>query len=178
MKQENRLPQFDSMPGEKRTTVCQGDLTPDLFEAGRKARADEVPAAIESSAAPVEKAGVMRRLAGRLKNLRRYVSRGGTKAKGPVRPEQTEFALSRIKVVRNDLSDSDLEVIPAMKQTSKIPAEGVRAGGGRLQPFGIIWNRLSAPLLRRAAQEFHTTQRERGKLLAQPSADGGGARGS
>jgi len=76
---------------------------------------------------------------------------------------QTEFSLERVKVVRNDLTDSDFEL------ASK---------AGPRQPLGMVWNRLSARLLRQAAQEFNLAQKQRGKLLTQAGDGRGTPRGA
>jgi len=80
------------------------------------------------------------------------------------RPVQTEFSLERVKVVRNDLSDSDFGIC-ANKTTPR-------------QPLGMVWNRLSARLLRQAAQEFNVAQKQRGKLLSQAGHGTGNPRGA
>jgi hypothetical protein len=84
---------------------------------------------------------------------------------------QGELSLDRVKVVRNDLSDSDFEVVRADIRTAARPPA--------LQPsLGMVWNRLSARLLRQAALEFNLVQKERGKLLSQAGPGSGGAEGT
>ena len=73
---------------------------------------------------------------------------------------QAELSLDTVRVVRNDLTDSDLEESTPRRKTG--------------QPLGIVWNRLSARLLRQAAHEFNVVQRERGKLLTQAGSGSGG----
>jgi hypothetical protein len=185
MTQENLLPHFEPLQADGKPPAAPAGSTLDLFASSH--------AGAVADAASVENApGAEKREAGRktsmfscwkwpLKKLGSLLRRGprGPRLKSqPRRQVQSEFPLAQIRVVRNDLSDSDIELIPAMKRTSPSPRQGVVAGNGRMQPFGLIWNRLSAPLLRRAAQEFHTSQKERGKLLAQTGPEGGGARGT
>jgi hypothetical protein len=83
---------------------------------------------------------------------------------------QGELSLEGLRVVRNDLSDSDFEVVRARKR----PGSGGRENGVGRQPLGMVWNRLSARLLRQAVQDFNLVQKERGKLLSQA----GNGRGS
>jgi hypothetical protein len=45
-------------------------------------------------------------------------------AKNPV---QAELSLDRVRVVRNDLSDSDLEIVPARKDSSRVAAAGTES---------------------------------------------------
>jgi hypothetical protein len=87
---------------------------------------------------------------------------------------QAELSLDGLRVVRNDLSDSDFVVMPARKKVSA--AEGRNKGDSQRQALGVVWNRLSARLLRQAVQEFNVVQKERGKLLSQ-AGDGHGSTG-
>jgi hypothetical protein len=185
MRQENLLPHFEPLQSELKSAAEPAVSAPDLASPEpavlRAEPVESSPVARVEKKVPVQRLGLASRLAAPLKRFGSLLRRGSrsASAKGPARRHvQTEFAIARIKVVRNDLSDSDIEFIPAMKQPSQPPAGGAPPRSGRMQPLGIIWNRLSASLLRRAAQEFHTNQKERGKLLAQIGPDGGGARGS
>ena len=81
-------------------------------------------------------------------------------------PVQGELALETVKVVRNDLRDCDAD------------ETGGEHPGARRQPMGIVWNRLSARLLRQAVMDFNLVQKERGKFLSQAGSSGGGARGT
>jgi hypothetical protein len=90
---------------------------------------------------------------------------------------QTELSLDTVKVVRNDLSDCDFEIISTVRQAAGPLADGKPAGPqGRV--LGMVWNRLSARLLRQAASDFNSVQKERGKLLTQAGPGSGGAGGS
>ncbi|MFO1497413.1 MAG: hypothetical protein U1G07_03280 [Verrucomicrobiota bacterium] len=105
---------------------------------------------------------------------RRLIKRGRGQAAqaSPVgRPVQTELSLDTVKVVCNDLADAeDAEGPGRRRRWRDLDHEGQR--------FGMVWNRLSARLLRQAVQEFNVVQKERGKLLSQTDHGGGGARGA
>jgi hypothetical protein len=93
-------------------------------------------------------------------------------------PVRAGLALDRLKVVRNDLSDSEVEFSATR---SRAVAGSQRRGSANTtlrQPLGMVWNRLSANLLRQAADEFNLVQKERGKLLSQAGHGSAGARGS
>lgn len=90
---------------------------------------------------------------------------------------QTELSLDTVKVVRNDLSDCDFEVVSTVRQAAGPLADGKPAGSQR-RVLGMVWNRLSAGLLRQAASDFSLVQKERGKLLSQAGHGNGGAGGS
>src|ERR1041385_8632504 len=72
---------------------------------------------------------------------------------------QGELLLDRVKVVRNDLTDSDFELVA-------VALPGATASSRERPGLGVVWNRLSARLLRQAALEFNLVQKERGKLLS------------
>jgi hypothetical protein len=98
-----------------------------------------------------------------------------TAAVGGPRHVQGELSLNAIKVIRNDLSDSDFDVIASAKQSTISPTA---AANGPRPGLGMVWNRLSARLLRQAALDFSAVQKERGKLLSQAGHGGGGDRGA
>jgi hypothetical protein len=83
-------------------------------------------------------------------------------------PVQTELSLADVRVVRNDLTDSDFDIVAG---------RGGKGANGR-PALGLVWNRLSARLLRQAAQEFKDVQKERGKFLSQASSGDGGPGGA
>ena len=59
------------------------------------------------------------------------------------RPLQAELSLDRVKVVHNDLSDADVEIVPIKSRTASITEESrepVLASANS----GDTWNRLSA----------------------------------
>jgi hypothetical protein len=90
-------------------------------------------------------------------------------------PVQTELSLDGVKVIRNDLADSDSQVKTTRRPTATQAAVSSRTGG---QPLGMVWNRLSARLLRQAAQEFTVVQKQRGRVHSQTGDDRGGSRGA
>jgi hypothetical protein len=83
-----------------------------------------------------------------------------------------------IKVVRNDLSDSDFQVVPSRQRPKTSVPEDEGMEKSARQPIGVVWNRLSARLLRQAAQEFNVVQKQRGKLLSQVGHGEGSGRGA
>lgn len=109
-------------------------------------------------------------LAAGLANWTRPARKGTATAKSG-RHVQGELTLDRVRVVRNDLRDSDYDVV----RPTAVP--GQRAPSPR-PGLGMVWNRLSARLLRQAALEFNLAQKERGKLLSQAGHGPGGARGA
>lgn len=70
---------------------------------------------------------------------------------------QGELALARIRVVRNDLHDTDFELVPAQaKVTGEGPAAGLKSGGNRgfglgglPGRLGTVWRRLVGGVARR-----------------------------
>lgn len=135
------------------------------------AAADEDGGSAAAEKRPVqETAGGIRRSRERAPRLLRSLAERMTRWRRPVpsrmaaRPVQTELSLNGIKVVRNDLSDCNFQVV--------LGGDGERTTGkegrpGSRQGLGMVWNRLSARLLRQAAQEFTLVQKERGKLCSQ-----------
>ena len=79
-------------------------------------------------------------------------------AKQGKQPVQAEFALNTVRVVRNDLSDCGNGVPGTLNGAAGSDVVGRR-------PVGIVWNQLSARLLRQAVIDFNLVQKERGKLL-------------
>jgi hypothetical protein len=97
---------------------------------------------------------------------------------GGERHVQTELSLETLKVVRSDLSDCDFEVVPVRPASARDSQKATKPlREDKRQPLGMVWNRLSARLLRQAAQEFNLVQKERGKLLSQAGNGDAGARG-
>ena len=58
-------------------------------------------------------------------------------------PVQGELSLDQIKVVRNDLSDADLEVIPAKLLAGQAGAASALQGTDRAMVGGRAWGRVS-----------------------------------
>jgi hypothetical protein len=185
MSQENLLPKF-AAPGPKAASVLgkRPEASASAGSPAESAGPAESVAGVEpdgagQSGSASSKSGSRNLLVRLVLQLARR-GRGQTRA-APLppgrRPVQTELSLDTIKVVRNDLKDCDFEVIPAGRKGARVSGNGGTAGAQR-RTFGIVWNRLSARLLRQAASEFELVQKERGKLLSQPGDGGGSARGT
>ncbi len=67
------------------------------------------------------------------------------RSRGARPPVQAELSLEKVKVVRNDLSDTDLEIVPAK------PAAPPGAAGPMIQPMTrtepTTWNRMTSRVL-------------------------------
>ena len=78
-------------------------------------------------------------------------ARKTTKAAGvpvPSKPQQVqgELSLDRIKVMRNDLSDADLEIIAARPKTRSVPAPALRAKDA-VEPAAVSPGQPAEPML-------------------------------
>lgn len=58
-------------------------------------------------------------------------------------PVQGELSLDKIKVVRNDLSDTDLEIVPLQSPTARTGATPVLQVVERVAQGGMTWGRFS-----------------------------------
>ena len=117
---------------------------------------------------------VLRRLVSRLNPwATRAERRSSPSASSRGRAVQSELSLDALKVVRNDLSDSEVQFVSGRRRAAF--AAGKKGGASRRQPLGMVWNRLSARLLRQAVLEFNVTQKERGRIFSQAGHDGGSA---
>jgi hypothetical protein len=68
--------------------------------------------------------GAIKRLAARIWAATKPAGKSPFKTRGPVRSAvQTELALEKVRVVRNDLSDADIEVVPAGEANKPAQAE-------------------------------------------------------
>lgn len=74
----------------------------------------------------------------------------GSKPAGPARsfaplvtaaPQQGELSLDTVKVLRNDLSDTDFEVVKPKPAKSVSPVVAMTAE--KLEPVGAAWNRIT-----------------------------------
>ena len=65
----------------------------------------------------------------------------------PSTPKQGELSLDLVKPIRNDLSDADLEVVPACK-ASVSEEEKIKVPAGKHEPVGYLWSRLFSRLFR------------------------------
>lgn len=178
MNQENLLPKFNAgcktaftaiLPPEGRPEMEPAAVTPPETEAVAAACAGNKGRVLGPGTVEL---GWWRWALGRL------LWRGGKSseaAREKRHPVQGQLSLDSVRVVRNDLTDCDFQVAP-----QRILARPVAANQtpGPRQPLGMVWNRLSARLLRQAAEEFSELQKQRGKLLSQAGHGRGGARGS
>ena len=62
---------------------------------------------------------------------------------GGVPPVQGELSLEKVRVVRNDLSDADLEIIPAATPVASAESPPLVAAIGKHGPAGNAWSRLT-----------------------------------
>jgi hypothetical protein len=94
----------------------------------------------------------------------------GRKATPEVQPlVQSELKLDGVKVVRNELFDSDLELVPVR---AKREMESSAARFAKPEPArskGLVWCRLTAQRLRQAVQDFNLLQTQRANIFAQTS---------
>jgi hypothetical protein len=91
---------------------------------------------------------------------------------------QMELSLGNLKVVRNDLKDSDCAPGTTRRRSDLNLRPARKPMNSPAAPLGMVWNRLSARLLRQAAEEFNSMQEERGKLLSQAGHGSASAHGS
>src|SRR6185295_13975997 len=59
-------------------------------------------------------------------------------------PVQCELSIDAVKVVRNDLSDADLEVIASLKPLAPLPAKKSRDS---LESIALAWGCITARIL-------------------------------
>lgn len=120
---KNRLPKFPPASNPFRaTTLPSGEQ---LDGAGsQEGQASESGPTVDGGASdqprPTSAPSALQRMA------RLFVPRSRAAAMEERRPVQTELALERVKVVRNDLLDADLEVVPA-----KAAGQPVQRAAGR-----------------------------------------------
>lgn len=75
-----------------------------------------------------------------------FTSKSAT-AKPPAGPVQCELSIEAVKVVRNDLSDSDLEVVPSQLPLVPAPAGPAKKSRESLEAIGLAWGRITARIL-------------------------------
>jgi hypothetical protein len=93
---------------------------------------------------PGEKAPVRERRGSRI--FREVPWLGGRPGGAREREVQPEWALDRVTVARNDLSESDLEVVPGRREEAKAGPFTLEAARREKRPRGSIWRRLRAKL--------------------------------
>lgn len=169
MNQEHLLPKFPAtvrLTTIDETAAVEGSPDPRTTpETSSAAEADQTQQPLGAS-----RPSALGRLLGKLRNpFRRKqptVPAPAVAVRAHRQPVQGELALGAVKVVRNDLRDCDGEESAGMQP------------GARRQPMGIVWNRLSARLLRQAVLDFNLVQKERGKFLSQAGSGSGGPHGA
>jgi len=62
-------------------------------------------------------------------------------------PVQPELSLENIRVVRNDLSDADFEVVSGKGPVASVPGRPASFPLGECEPAGSTWNRLTTRFL-------------------------------
>lgn len=187
MSQEHLLPKFApavknepthaSVDSGPRTSLAETPIQTPLAHAISKTGAANPAARTGEGAAKVSKRPfrMFNTLTDRLAGL---FSRKRRRGLVGIRLTQPELSLAGIKVMRNDLRDSDSQAAKASKRTLSLSKESKQGTGVQPHLSGMVWNRLSARLLRQAAQEFNVVQKERGRLLSQAGHGDSGSRGS
>ncbi len=164
MTEQNLLPDFTI--GEKNEapsavyTNPAADSADFMFGAPRRTVADadgkgSASAAVRATATPeppVTAAGLAKRPARRrffgLGSLGRTKVEGGSLV-------QSELSLETVKVVRNDLSDADLELVPAkMAARPELPLSKVSSLPPRNGAARMVWSRLTARIFENNRSRF------------------------
>lgn len=184
MNQDHLLPRFDANQRVP-AAVHLSDSSGKALEVSSDLRQDDsspaapAPEQLANRRSPERKGqprrNVLFRLMARLIRRRQEGGKSPSHLSGSsARPVQTELSLNTVKVVRNDLADNDAEFVARGQKAAAAASKSAGATPSR-KPLGMVWNRLSARLLRQAVQDFNVIQKERGKLLTHASHDGGGA---
>ena len=127
-------------PAEARTKLARYQMTPAEIAAARLKETMKLPeaapvAAGKKTVKPPVSAGVWNRLGGwlqRFNPLARLAKRNTfARPPGPASPRppvQGELSLDKVKVMRNDLSDADVEIVPAKTSVKTKPSPLVPGG--------------------------------------------------
>ena len=70
-------------------------------------------------------------------------ARSATFRPGIAPPVQAELSLEKVQVVRNDLTDADVEIVPAVPPAATEESPPLLAAMGKNEPAGNTWSRLS-----------------------------------
>lgn len=163
----NRLPRFGSsrnpfiaktatpnlpLPASAQAPVRSNpaEKTPAEVAAAALKQTTPLPAAstqipgTKKSGDPATKSNLLSRLASRVRSFNPFAGRPGFRraatsaaTKATATPVQGELSLDRIKVVRNDLSDADVEIVPAKPVVKPKPASVTVPGkAAELAPAG------------------------------------------
>ena len=156
MRKKSLLPKFGSPENpfiarsvSKSTQNPSGQTPPDQFRLSTLSPAEEAAANLKEttrlpSVAPAPEASVPSKAAtttslwgrinGMIRTLNPFARR--TRRASPAtsrvprfdgQPVQAELSLDRVKVVRNDLNDADVEIVPVKPETSPTPAAAMAA---------------------------------------------------
>jgi len=146
---QEHKPAAKSLPTEQRSAM-KPEVKPDAAPATKGVSSPKK--AVAAATASVLTAGA--RAAARLAQLNSKLNPVSwrTRAKGGARAlpftdkamVQGELSLDRVKVVRNDLSDSDLEIVPA-KKPSQVPLPAPALATAEKSPEGA-WGRMTGRL--------------------------------
>ncbi len=127
-------------------------VLPKFESANNPFRSKGGPQPVQSTASPQKESG-RSGIAGRVNRwtaqVDAWLSRVRTKRPRAAIPQfskppvQGELSLDQIKVVRNDLSDSDLEVVPAKSPTIAAPSTPVSTGGERVPATPTTWGQMA-----------------------------------
>lgn len=118
----NRLPVFRGSEHPFRATTLPGRNLTDPAQTGCAGPTEAAGAEVNPVQPSAENSGRIRRVAALLFSGRSkpaYESRLG-------QPVQTELALERVRVVRNDLSDEDVEIVRARRTPKPSPQRALR----------------------------------------------------
>lgn len=97
-----------------------------------------------ASSAPPGQAPIQAFPRGRWTVLKNPFAAKPTTSKGPL---QYELSIDAIKVVRNDLSDADLEVVPGRNPLAPTPGMAAKRTREGLESIGQAWGRIAARIL-------------------------------
>lgn len=164
MTQQSLLPKFGSVnAAENRTRGVSGTTNPAVTRAdAREAKSSSaaaindrkqmnaVQSELERKPAPSDVAPKPAFPRGRWTFFKNPFSRAPKPAAVATAPVQSELSLDMVKPVRNDLSDSDLELVQAARRRAEAPVQPVPpasvapvvAGTEPVAAEGAAWNRI------------------------------------
>jgi len=142
------LPKFGSARNPFRKTVVSAKaVAPGVPQVATPADAPACESPKESKPGRSQSKGLAGRVTNRLRRLIKGRSGTGVLPAAGAKPMQAELGLESVQVIRNDLSDSDIAVVPARKP---LPASGPAGVGPRagFKPV-VSWARRSMSLFRK-----------------------------
>jgi len=142
------LPKFGSARNPFRKTVVPAKaVAPGVPQVATPAEALVCESPKEAKPGRSQPKGLACRVTNRLTRLIKGRSATAVLPATGAKPMQAELALESVQVMRNDLSDSDIEVVPARKP---VPATGPVAAGPRAGFKPVVgWARKSISLFRK-----------------------------